>query len=119
MKIALLQRNYTVADLEGNAARIAEATRQAQERGASLVVTSELALLGYPTRDLLLHPAFVTRSWQVLEQLAEVLRGAPPVLVGIAEPIQACEGRPLFNYAVLLNAGMGITIILKCLTHTT
>src|SRR2546426_8818837 len=61
MKIALLQRNYTVADLEGNAARISEATRQAQERGASLVVTSELALLGYPTRDLLLHPAFVTR----------------------------------------------------------
>src|SRR5712692_3744912 len=118
MKVALLQRNYTVADLEGNAARIAEATRQAQERGASLVVTSELALLGYPTRDLLLHPAFVTRSWQVLEQLAEVLRGAPPVLVGIAEPNQAREGRPLFNSAVLLQGGKAQSRFRKCLLPT-
>src|SRR5437879_12136732 len=118
MKIALLQRNYTVADLEGNAARIAEATRQAQERGASLVVTSELALLGYPTRDLLLHPAFVTRSWQVLEQLAEVLRGAPPVLVGIADPNQARDGRPLFNSAVLLQGGKVHPRVRKCLPPT-
>ncbi len=118
MRIALVQRNYTVADLEGNAARIAEATRQAQERGASLVVTSELALLGHPTRDLLLQPAFVTHSWQVLEQLAEALRGAPPVLVGIAEPNQAREGRPLFNSAVLLQGGKVQSRFRKCLLPT-
>lgn len=45
MKIALVQRNYTVVDLEGNAGRIAEAMRQAMEEGSDLVVTSELALL--------------------------------------------------------------------------
>jgi NAD+ synthase (glutamine-hydrolysing) len=59
MRIALVQRNYTMADLEGNAALIADAVRQAAEQSADLVVTSELALLGYPVRDLLLYPAFI------------------------------------------------------------
>ena len=94
MKIALAQRNYIVADLAGNAERIAAAVRDAQARGAGLVITSELALLGYPPRDLLLQPAFVARSWEVLEQLAEELRAAPPVLVGIAEPNPSAQGPP-------------------------
>lgn len=118
MKIALAQRNYTVADLEGNAARIVEATRQAQKQGARLVVTSELALLGYPARDLLLHLAFIARSWEVLEQLAEELRGAPPVLAGIAEINEAREGRPLFNSAVLLADGRLKARFRKCLLPT-
>jgi NAD+ synthase/NAD+ synthase (glutamine-hydrolysing) len=118
VKIALVQQNYTVADLEGNAARIAEAVRQAREMNADLVVTSELALLGYPARDLLLHPAFIRRSWEVLEQLACDLRGGPPVLVGVAEPNDASEGRALFNSAVLLEGGKITTRFRKCLLPT-
>ncbi len=118
MKIALVQQNYTVADLEGNAARITEAVRQAREMNADLVVTSELALLGYPARDLLLHPAFIRRSWEVLEQLACDLRGGPPVLVGVAEPNDASEGRALFNSSVLLEAGKITTRFRKCLLPT-
>jgi NAD+ synthase (glutamine-hydrolysing) len=118
MKIALVQRNYTVADLEGNAARIAESVWRATEQKADLVVTSELALLGYPARDLLLHPAFIRRSWEVLEQLARELRGASPVLVGVAEPNAANEGRALFNSAVLLEDGEPTTRFRKCLLPT-
>jgi NAD+ synthase (glutamine-hydrolysing) len=54
MKIALAQRNYTVGDLDGNASLIFEAAGQARQAGADLVVTSELAITGYPPRDLLL-----------------------------------------------------------------
>ncbi|MDM7940304.1 MAG: hypothetical protein QUS07_08180 [Methanothrix sp.] len=82
MKLALLQLNPTVGDLIGNADRIARAVREAK---ADLAVTSELALLGYPPRDLLLNADFVQRSWEILHKLAKDLANSPPVLVGVAE----------------------------------
>ncbi|MCK9564628.1 MAG: NAD+ synthase [Methanothrix sp.] len=103
MKIALLQLNPTVGDLRGNAALIADAARRAA--GADLAVTSELALLGYPPRDLLLNAGFVERSWAVLRDLAQELSDLSPLLVGLAEPNPSEEGRPLFNSAALLRRG--------------
>jgi NAD+ synthase (glutamine-hydrolysing) len=103
MKIALLQLNPTVGDLRGNAALIANAARRAT--GADLAVTSELALLGYPPRDLLLNADFIERSWTVLCDLAHDLADLPPILVGLAKPNPSGEGRPLFNSAALLRGG--------------
>jgi len=103
MKIALLQLNPTVGDLQGNAALIANAARRA--KGADLAVTSELALLGYPPRDLLLNADFVERSWSTLRDLAHDLADLPPILVGLAKPNLDEVGRPLFNSAALLREG--------------
>ncbi|MEI6102433.1 MAG: NAD+ synthase [Methanothrix sp.] len=103
MKIALLQLNPTVGDLPGNIALIAGAARRAA--GADLAVTSELALLGYPPRDLLLNADFVERSWAALRRLAQELSDLPPILVGLAEPNSGEAGRPLFNSAALLCEG--------------
>jgi NAD+ synthase (glutamine-hydrolysing) len=103
MKIALLQLNPTVGDLPGNAALIASAARRAAD--ADLAVTSELALLGYPPRDLLLNADFVERSWAALRCLAQELSDLPPILVGLAEPNPGEAGRPLFNSAALLREG--------------
>ena len=105
MRIALLQLNQTVGDLSANAARIRDGVREAQRQGADLVVTSELALLGYLPRDLLLEQDLIREGWQVLEELASELRGAPSVLVGVTEPNEGAEGRPLFNTAALLVDG--------------
>lgn len=105
MRIALLQLNQTVGDLVGNAARIRARVREAENGGANLVVTSELALLGYPPRDLLLQPDLIGRSWEVLEELASDLQDSPPTLIGLAEPNEASQGRPLFNTAALLVNG--------------
>ncbi len=105
MKIALLQINPTVGDLAGNAALIEEAVREAAAAGVDLAVTPELALVGYLPRDLLLSQAFVRQSWITLKDLARRLSTLPPVLVGLAEPNPADEGRPLFNSAVLLRGG--------------
>ena len=52
MKLAIAQINCTVGDLAGNAAKILEYCRQAHAEGASLLVTPELALTGYPPEDL-------------------------------------------------------------------
>lgn len=105
MLIALAQLNQTVGDLEGNAARIVEAVERATDAGARLVVTSELSLLGYPARDLLLDRAMIGRSWQLLEEMARRLSNKAPALVGLAEPNDDPEGRPLFNCAALLQTG--------------
>lgn len=102
MKLALLQLNPTVGDLLGNADLIANALQGIE---ADLAITSELALLGYPPRDLLLNEDFIRRSWQVLENLAGKLAGCMPTLVGMATPNPAPEGRPLFNSAALLQNG--------------
>lgn len=103
MKIALLQLNPTIGDLKGNAKLIAGAVRRSA--GTDLAVTSELALLGYPPRDLLLNSDFVERSWDILHKLARDLADSSPTLVGLAEP-NSCEvGRPLFNSAALLRDG--------------
>jgi len=103
MKIALLQLNPIVGDLKGNAALIARAACRAA--GADLAVTTELALLGYPPRDLLFNADFVERSWAVLRHLAHDLSDLSPLLVGLAEPNPSEEGRPLFNSAALLRNG--------------
>ena len=103
MKITLLQLNPTIGDLKGNAKIIADAVRQG--RGADLAVTSELALLGYPPRDLLLNADFVKRSWDTLHKLAADLKDSSPVLVGLAESNTGEVGRPLFNSAALLRDG--------------
>jgi NAD+ synthase (glutamine-hydrolysing) len=105
MRIALLQLNQTVGDLSANAVRIRDGVREAQRQRADLVVTSELALLGYLPRDLLLEQDLIREGWQVLKELASELSGAPSVLVGVAEPNEGAEGRPLFNTAALLVDG--------------
>ncbi|MFW5791425.1 MAG: NAD+ synthase [Desulfohalobiaceae bacterium] len=115
MKIALLQLNTTVGDLEGNAARIEQAAVQAFERGADLCVTPEMALMGYPPLDLLLNKAFVTRSWELLGELARLTSGHRTLLVGLAEPNPAPRGRELFNSAVLLRNGEPGQRFRKCL----
>ncbi|MDD4162572.1 MAG: NAD+ synthase [Methanothrix sp.] len=103
MKIALLQLNPTVGDLQGNSDLIAGASRRAAD--ADLAVTGELALLGYPPRDLLLNADFVERSWQALRHLAHDLADLSPLLVGLAERNPGEVGRPLFNSAALLRKG--------------
>jgi NAD+ synthase (glutamine-hydrolysing) len=105
MKIALLQINPTVGDLAGNARLILDALEQARGHGADLAVTPELSLVGYLPRDLLLSPEFVSRSWERLADLATRSAHLPPVLVGVPEPNDAAEGRPLFNTAALLRDG--------------
>jgi NAD+ synthase/NAD+ synthase (glutamine-hydrolysing) len=104
MKVALLQLNPTVGDLIGNSDIIARAAMRAGT-DIDLFVTSELALLGYPPRDLLLNEDFVRRSWDSLRQLALDLADLPPILVGLAEPNTGVVGRPLFNSAALLCRG--------------
>ena len=49
-KIALLQSNPIVGDINGNAVMIQKLANLAYESGAGFAVTTELAISGYPPR---------------------------------------------------------------------
>ena len=75
MKLAVAQINSTVGDLAGNAKKILDFTNQAKNKGASLVVTPELALSGYPPEDLLLRKGFRLACINTLEDLVKEVSG--------------------------------------------
>jgi NAD+ synthase (glutamine-hydrolysing) len=116
--IALLQIDPTVGDLDGNAALLAEAAGAARRAGADLAVASELVLLGYPPRDLLLSQSFIAQSWAVCEDLARTIAAGPPLLLGLAEANPGAVGRPLYNAAALLAGGAVAQVFRKTLLPT-
>ncbi len=104
MRIALAQINPTVGDLTGNARKIVEWIGRAREAGARMVVFPELAVTGYPPKDLLLKPRFVADNLRVLEQIASAVDGIDAI-VGYVEPNPNPVGRPLYNAAAVLREG--------------
>ncbi|HQU50646.1 MAG TPA: nitrilase-related carbon-nitrogen hydrolase, partial [Casimicrobiaceae bacterium] len=84
MHIALAQLDQVVGDLPGNARRILDATNASVRGGASLVVTPELSLCGYPPEDLLLRPAFLDACAGELSALATQVRDTT-LVVGFPE----------------------------------
>ncbi|WP_458187817.1 NAD+ synthase [Haladaptatus sp. NG-WS-4] len=69
LRVALAQQNYTVGDVTGNAEKIEAAIRRARREDADLVVFSELALVGYPPRDLVKREAFVDAQLAALDRI--------------------------------------------------
>ena len=118
LRIALLQTNPTAGDISGNSALIIRGARQARVLGADLVVTPELALMGYLPRDLLMSRGFIRRGCDELQRMAAELADGPPLLVGIATVNPAEMGRPLFNSAVLLRDGKPGPVFHKTLLPT-
>jgi len=70
MKITLAQINPVVGDVHGNVELIRGAMRSAREAGSELLLTPELALLGYPPRDLLSRRGVVEACELALRELA-------------------------------------------------
>ena len=106
MKIALCQIDNTVGDLAGNGQRIAASARAAAARGADLAVFPELALTGYPPRDLVEKPSFLERTALALEQLAAATRDLPLGLIaGYVGRAPAGSPRRATNSAALIEGG--------------
>jgi len=117
MKVALAQLNPVVGDVRGNTAKIAEAIGKAADAGAELVVFSELAVLGYPPRDLLGKERVVAESVRAVESLAGLCKDIAAV-VGFVRPAEGKSGRPLQNAAALLADGRVKHVRVKTLLPT-
>ena len=81
MYLAIAQINCMVGDIAGNSDKIVAATSHAKAQGASLLITPELALTGYPPEDLLLREDFNQASETALLELAKKTQGIT-LLVG-------------------------------------
>ena len=75
MRLALVQLNSVVGDLEGNRRRILDRLDEARSGSADLVLFPELAVTGYPPEDLLLRPGFIRAAEASLHELAAAARG--------------------------------------------
>ena len=83
-KVGLLQLDPTVGDLSGNVQRLAGLAQLAEAQGASVGVSTELAVCGYPPRDLLLEHDFVQRSFNAALSVTSSI----PLLVGTPVPAE-------------------------------
>ena len=101
MKVALAQMNFLVGDVEGNTENILSALSQVEGK-ADLLVVSEMAVCGYPPRDLLEVPSFLEKVEQANERIArETSNFKTAILFGTV----AREGEHLYNAAIVAERG--------------
>ncbi|HVT00379.1 MAG TPA: NAD+ synthase [Solirubrobacterales bacterium] len=87
MRVALVQIDPTVGDVDGNATKITAWIGRAREAGAELAIFPELCIPGYPAEDLYLKPHFLAANVRAVERLAAALEPGITVMVGFAEPV--------------------------------
>ena len=103
MRIALAQINPTIADLQGNLAKIKQFTEDAAAAGAAVVVFSELAAIGYLPLDLLERRHLVEEQWRLLNELAPQL--PIPAIIGCVEPLADGHGPAVANAIAVVRDG--------------
>jgi NAD+ synthase (glutamine-hydrolysing) len=122
VKIALGQINPTIGDFPGNRRLIEAALDEAERGGADLLVLPELALSGYPPKDLLERSGFLSAAQQSLHALSESLRqrrSRTGVIVGFPEVLpETVVGRQVANAAAFLESGEVRAICRKALLPT-
>ena len=118
MRIGVAQVNAVVGDFPGNAKRLLQAYRECIEKGAELVVTPEMSLVGYPPRDLVFKSQFVPKCLQALDYLAGETREVPLLVGYVDENDGDAIGKPFRNAAALLYDGKVQAKVWKTLLPT-
>ncbi|MCF7689503.1 MAG: NAD+ synthase [Cephaloticoccus sp.] len=117
MRIGLAQINTIVGDLAGNRRKIIDAYQGLVTQGAELVVFPELAVCGYPPRDLLFKKRFVSDVETSLAEIAAAIADVP-ALIGTVEANADGHGRNCFNAAAFCQHGKVQSSSHKCLLPT-
>jgi NAD+ synthase (glutamine-hydrolysing) len=107
MKITLAQLNPTIGDIQGNLAKVAKTLSECNKDSPDLVIFPELFLVGYPPRDLLERPSFITRTQAAIEELLKISQnfGHTAIIVGAPQPNQQPSGKGIHNSALLIYQG--------------
>jgi NAD+ synthase (glutamine-hydrolysing) len=109
VKIFIAQINPTVGALTANAELIDAAYREGVDAGAEIVMVPELAVTGYPPRDLLDRDVFVNSALEVRDALVS-RTGKTALIFGCVTRSESWCGKPLHNTAVVAQNG---TILLQ------
>ena len=104
MKISLCQINPIIGDFIYNSSLIMKAVEDSRKSGCSLAIFPELSLMGYPPKDLLEKPAFISENLRYLEALASQIKDIH-VLCGYVDRNPGKNGKTLINSAAVLRDG--------------
>src|SRR3712207_1251767 len=80
LRVAAIQCENVVGDLAGNADRIVDGMKWAEQQDADVVVFPELALTGYPLNDLVSRNEFVDAALAMLSVVASQSGATPAVI---------------------------------------
>jgi NAD+ synthase (glutamine-hydrolysing) len=84
--IAIAQLNMSVGALDKNAEKIIATIQQAKDAGTKIIVFPELAITGYPPKDLLLRQDFIDVNLQKFIKIVNACRGIT-CMVGFANQV--------------------------------
>lgn len=120
MKLALIQFNPTIGALTANADRLLALAAEAEAQQPDLIVFPELALTGYPPRDLLLQGGFIEA---VMAQARRIAAAAPRealLVFGLPWPVDESrpDGHRLHNSLCACRDGQIIALYHKRLLPT-
>jgi NAD+ synthase (glutamine-hydrolysing) len=104
VRVYVSQINPIIGDIAGNSAKILNAIHAAKADRSSIVIFPELALTGYPPRDLLLLPNFMDAVEEATEELAKATYGITAI-VGMPRVNRFKVGKPLHNSAAVISEG--------------
>jgi NAD+ synthase (glutamine-hydrolysing) len=104
MKLYIGQINPTIGALHGNAELIRNAYAAGVAAGADVVIVPELAVTGYPPRDLLDREVFVNAALATKESLVAMTGDVALVFGCITRNAGWC-GKPLHNTAIVAQNG--------------
>lgn len=117
MKVALVQFDPVVGDIDGNTDSIIHRIRIAHDTGAHLVVFPELAVFGYPPKDLLLRDDLVHRNRAAIDRIASHCKDVT-VVVGYVQPASKEIGKGILNAAAVCRNGEVLSWYAKRLLPT-
>ncbi|HXI14277.1 MAG TPA: NAD+ synthase [Thermoanaerobaculia bacterium] len=117
MKIYIGQLNPTVGALESNRRLIEDAYADGVRKGADIVMVPELAVTGYPPRDLLDRDVFVDGNLAVRKSLVG-MTGSTALIFGCVARNELSCGKPLRNTAVVAQNGKVVLEQTKMLLPT-
>tara|TARA_B100001059_G_scaffold114587_1_gene114883 strand:- start:5078 stop:6715 length:1638 start_codon:yes stop_codon:yes gene_type:complete len=98
MKIAISQLNYVIGDIDGNTAKILDEISKAKNENTDLIIFSELAVCGYPPKDLLNYPNFIDRCESAVKLIGESSEKIG-IIFGAPSWSNLERGKSLFNSA--------------------
>ena len=111
IKIGLVQINPVLGDLPGNAKKITNFIKEADQQGVNLLIFPELAITGYLPQDLLLNRSFIDCNLQCLNKITAACRSSMVVILGFV----ARENDKLYNAAAVIKSGQLIATRYKTL----
>ncbi len=104
MHIAMAQLDPIVGDVVGNQRLIMDAAEKARQGGVTLLLTGEMALLGYPPRDLVLRAGVAAACERALTEIAKQFADMT-LIIGAVRRVERA-GRDLANCLAVCRGGV-------------